>query len=165
MILDTDSQCHYLETSSMYQCWCSLRRLQQTADSPRFHVNNHPQFQAAKPNKNSSQMLAASQLLSGSRILRNGEMCKVSFFKLGSTPYLALGSKNVTLVASVANKERALADLKAYEEERYQFAVEMAEVFLEAGRFLKDNPFFRLCPFVFFCMVRKQFLGGYISLP
>lgn len=61
----------------------------------------------------------------------NGEMCKVSFFQLGGDPYLALGSKNVTLVINVANKKKALADLAAYEEERYQFAVEMAEVFLD----------------------------------
>lgn len=59
-------------------------------------------------------------------------MCKVSFFLLGSTPYLALGSKNVTLVVSVAAKDIAAKDLASYEEERYQFAVEMAEVFLEA---------------------------------
>ena len=61
----------------------------------------------------------------------NGEMCKVSFFLLGSTPYLALGSKNVTLVVSVAAKDIAAKDLASYEEERYQFAVEMAEVFLD----------------------------------
>ena len=59
-------------------------------------------------------------------------MCKVSFFLLGSTPYLALGSKNVTLVVSVAAKDIAAKDLASYEEERYQFAVEMAGVFLEA---------------------------------
>ncbi|CAK8990575.1 unnamed protein product [Durusdinium trenchii] len=67
----------------------------------------------------------------GSAEEKNGEMCKVSFFQLGGDPYLALGSKNVTLVINVANKKKALADLAAYEEERYQFAVEMAEVFLD----------------------------------
>lgn len=59
-------------------------------------------------------------------------MCKVSFFVLNKT-YLALGSKNVTVVVCVTSKAEAQADLKVYEEERYQFALEMAEVFLEPG--------------------------------
>ena len=45
-------------------------------------------------------------------------------------PYLALGSKNVTLVVVATQEAEALADLRTYTEDRYQFAVEMAEVFL-----------------------------------
>jgi hypothetical protein len=68
--------------------------------------------------------------------LRNGEMCKVSFFQLTSptSPYLALGSKNVTLAVTLRSKVEALADLEVYEEERYDFAKEMALVFLEPWR-------------------------------
>eukprot|EP00435_Cladocopium_sp_Y103_P030006 s802_g7.t1 len=61
----------------------------------------------------------------------NGEMCKVSFFHLNTSPYLALGSKNVTLAVTLHSKAEALADLEVYEEERYQFAKEMAMVFLD----------------------------------
>ncbi|CAJ1453336.1 unnamed protein product, partial [Effrenium voratum] len=61
----------------------------------------------------------------------NGEMCKVSFCDLHEKPYLALGSKNVTLVICVAQREAALADLAAYSAERYQFAVEMAQAFVD----------------------------------
>ena len=68
-------------------------------------------------------------------------MCKVSFFQLTSptsptSPYLALGSKNVTLAVTLRSKVEALADLEVYEEERYDFAKEMALVFLEAWRML-----------------------------
>ena len=59
-------------------------------------------------------------------------MCKVSFFLLDGAPYLALGSKNATLAVKVSEKAEALADLEVYEEERYQFAKEMALVFLDA---------------------------------
>ncbi|CAE7438604.1 RTCA [Symbiodinium sp. CCMP2592] len=63
----------------------------------------------------------------------NGEMCKASFFFYGQgegRPYMALGSKNVTLVVVATEEAEALADLRTYTEDRYQFAVEMAEVFL-----------------------------------
>lgn len=67
-------------------------------------------------------------------------MCKVSFFVLNESPYLALGSKNVTVAVCVTSKAAAQADLKVYEEERYQFAREMAEVFLEPGHGNTWNP-------------------------
>ena len=64
--------------------------------------------------------------------LRNGELCKISFFQAGSETFLALGSKNVTLVTCLRSKELALLDLQTYQEDRYGFAKEMALVFLAA---------------------------------
>ena len=68
-------------------------------------------------------------------------MCKVSFFQLTS-PYLALGSKNVTLAVTLRSKVEALADLEVYQEERYDFAREMAVVFLETWKNWMVYPLF-----------------------
>ena len=58
-------------------------------------------------------------------------MCKSSFFFYRDVPYLALGSKNVTVVVVATAENEALEDLSCYTEDRFQFAGEMARVFLE----------------------------------
>eukprot|EP00931_Biecheleriopsis_adriatica_P066648 TRINITY_DN40954_c0_g1_i1.p1 TRINITY_DN40954_c0_g1~~TRINITY_DN40954_c0_g1_i1.p1 ORF type:complete len:1818 (+),score=330.36 TRINITY_DN40954_c0_g1_i1:54-5507(+) len=60
----------------------------------------------------------------------NGEMCKISFFRYHDVPYLVLGSKNVCLTLCASSAEAAQADLASYTEERFSFAKEMADVFL-----------------------------------
>lgn len=59
----------------------------------------------------------------------NGEMCKLSFFELENQAYMCLGSKNVVLAVSLEGEEALKSDLEAYQDERYEYAKEMAEVF------------------------------------
>ena len=61
----------------------------------------------------------------------NGEMCKVSFVRLGASARLhcAVSSKNVTCVFVASSLSDATTDLACYTEARYSFAVEMARAF------------------------------------
>jgi len=61
----------------------------------------------------------------------NGEMCKISFFTHEGAAFMVAASKNVALAVSVASIAVAKADLDAYIEPRFEFAREIADVFLD----------------------------------
>ena len=72
----------------------------------------------------------------------NGEMCKVSFVRLGARQALhcAVSSKNVTCVFLVTTSTEAEADMACYTEPRYSFALEMARAFLAIYFDLAEGP-------------------------
>eukprot|EP00746_Dinoflagellata_sp_MGD_P126014 gnl/MRDRNA2_/MRDRNA2_60942_c0_seq1.p1 gnl/MRDRNA2_/MRDRNA2_60942_c0~~gnl/MRDRNA2_/MRDRNA2_60942_c0_seq1.p1 ORF type:complete len:1875 (+),score=360.74 gnl/MRDRNA2_/MRDRNA2_60942_c0_seq1:45-5669(+) len=88
----------------------------------------------------------------------NGEMCKASFFEIDGTPYLAIGSKNVVLVASAANADSCQLDLSVYEDARYEFAKEIAHVFCK--HFFSELTATQRCAVVRFCCDEKATIVG-----
>jgi hypothetical protein len=78
------------------------------------------------------------------------------------TTYLALGSKNVLLVASLASASATATDLAEYRERRFTYAAEMAAVFAQVSPgycLIQNARGHQMLTFVPHCMYELRTLG------